>query len=53
MVGASTVKWTIHDPYIGFGESDSNLYINLELFEERNQNIQKNIDLQGQLIPFN
>jgi hypothetical protein len=42
MVGASTVKWTILDSYIDLSESDSKLYIHLEFFEERNQNIKKN-----------
>ena len=32
--GASTVKWTIHDPCLVLSESDSKLYIYVEFFEE-------------------
>lgn len=35
-MGASTVKWTNHDPYIGLSESDLELYTNFELYKEVN-----------------
>ena len=34
-LGARTVKWTTHDPYLNSSESDSNLYTNFEFCEEK------------------
>lgn len=35
LVGASIVKWTTLDPCLGSSQSDSKLYSNLELCEEK------------------
>ena len=34
--GASTVKWTSHDPYLVLSESDSILCADFEFCEEKN-----------------
>ena len=35
-MGASTVKWTTLEPCIGLSESNSKLYINFEICEDKN-----------------
>ena len=50
-MGASTVKYTIPLPCIGFSESGSILYINFEFFEgKKSITFEKHIDLQSQEI---
>ena len=34
-MGASTVKWTTPEPWVGLSESDSKLYTNFELSKEK------------------
>ena len=45
--GASTVKWIAPDPCPMLSESDSKLYSNFELCEEKILDTSKNIDLQS------
>ena len=42
-MGASMVKWTAHDPYLVFSESDSKLYTYFEFCEEKIMDIFKNM----------
>ena len=48
--GANTIKWTIVDPCVGLTESDSKLYTNFEVCEERIHKHLKTFDLQSQAI---
>ena len=41
--GASTVKWTTHDPCLVVSKSDSKLYTNFEFCEEKNHRNLKNM----------
>ena len=43
--GASTVKWTIHDPCLVLSENDSKLCIYIEFFEEKYYRLLKHICL--------
>ena len=49
-MGASTVKWTTLEPCIGLSESNSKLYINFEICEDKNHKNKKHSDLQSQAI---
>jgi hypothetical protein len=48
--GASTVKWIAPDPCLVLSESDSKLYSNFELCEEKILDTSRNIGLQSQAI---
>lgn len=47
-LGASTIKWTIMDPWIGLSDSHSTLYVDFEFLEVKNHEHQKKINLQSQ-----
>ena len=47
-LGASTIKWTIMDPWIGLSDSDSTLYVDFDFLEVKNHEHKKKINLQSQ-----
>lgn len=44
-LGASTIKWTIMDPWIGLSDSHSTLYVDFEFLEVKNHEHQKKYQL--------
>jgi hypothetical protein len=48
-MGASTWKWTNHDPSLGFNDSESKLYTSFEFCEEKYyKHLKKQSNLQSQ-----